>query len=236
MNITYKRRPGFLRLFLPAFLTILPMLMLGGGLTNSVQAGAPIGASSASQVQREEVFVLRVYFNSIEQRDMLAGELGAEEVATTNGYLTVLADRPMYNDLVTRGLRIEIDERQTKVLNEPHFWGDSFYGGYKTVEETQAYLAQMATTYPTLAQVVDYGDSWCKANPGACPQPAPFNGYDLMALHITNQAIPGPKPVYWFDAGIHSREIATPEMAMRLIAWLLDRYETDADSHWPPHR
>ena len=52
------------------------------------------------------------------------------------------------------------------------------------------------------------------------------------ALHITNQAIPGPKPVFWYDAGIHAREIATPEIAMRYISWLLDNYNTDPDAHW----
>src|SRR6476469_7345346 len=65
-----------------------------------------------------------------------------------------------------------------------------------------------------------------------CCQPNTWNGFDLLVLHITNQAIPGPKPVFWYDTGIHSREIATPEIAMRYISLLLDGYTTNADSHW----
>src|SRR5205823_3784064 len=76
------------------------------------------------------------------------------------------------------------------------------------------------------------GDSWCKTHAGACTLPSPYDGYDLWVMHITNRGIPGPKPVFWFEAGIHSREIATPEVAMRYISWLLDNYESDPDAHW----
>ena len=96
----------------------------------------------------------------------------------------------------------------------------------------QTFLDQMVAAHPTLAAKVDYGNSWCKVHPGSAPCPSPYNGYDLLALHITNQAIPGPKPVFWYEAGIHSREIATPEIAMRYISWLLDGYDSDPDAHW----
>src|SRR5205823_4445621 len=142
------------------------------------------------------------------ERDRLAGELGAEEAGTAGGFLTVFIDQATYNDLLARGLRVEIDEAQTKRINDPHFF-DTFYGGFKTVEEMQSFLDQKVSENPNLAEKVDIGDSWCKTHPGVCTQPAPYNGYDLFVLHITNRNIPGPKPVYWYDAGIHAREIAT---------------------------
>src|SRR5947207_3798588 len=108
----------------------------------------------------------------------------------------------------------------------------TFYGGYYTGEEMQSFLDRQVSAHPALAEKVDIGDSWCKAHPGACTLPAPYNGYDLWVLHITNRDIPGPKPVFWFDAGIHSREIATPEVAMRYISWLLDGYGNNADATW----
>ncbi len=52
------------------------------------------------------------------------------------------------------------------------------------------------------------------------------------ALHITNRSIPGPKPVVWIDGDIHAREIATPEVVIRLIDHLTNNYATDADVHW----
>ncbi len=108
----------------------------------------------------------------------------------------------------------------------------TFYGGYKTVEGEQAFLDSQVAAHPTLAEKVDFGDSWCKTH-SPCPNPAPgFDGYDLLVLHITNRDIPGPKPVFWFDAGIHPNEITPPEIAMRFISWLLDGYDTNADAHW----
>jgi hypothetical protein len=108
----------------------------------------------------------------------------------------------------------------------------TFYGGYRTVEGIYAFLDEIAAKYPNLVEKIDIGDSWCKTHPGACTQPGPSSGYDLYVLHITTRSIPGPKPPFWFDAGIHSREIATPEIAMRFISLLLEGYESDPDLHW----
>jgi hypothetical protein len=216
-------------------LASMAFMLFGGASTGGGQAtaSAPTNALESTASTPKSV-VLRVYFNSPEQRDALAGEFGAEELTTTGGYLTMWVTQDIYKILVSRGLRIEIDQKSTDEVNSVRWAsnGDTFYGGYKTVEEMQAYLDQMVTNHPGLAEVVDIGDSWCKSH-APCPNPAPgFNGYDLLVLHITNQAITGPKPVFWYDTGIHSREIATPEMSMRLIAWLLDGYATNPDAHW----
>ncbi|HST03401.1 MAG TPA: M14 family zinc carboxypeptidase [Chloroflexia bacterium] len=108
----------------------------------------------------------------------------------------------------------------------------TFFNGYKTVEGIYAFLDQMVAQYPDLAEKVDIGDSWCKAHPGECTQPNAYGGYDILALHISNRMIPGSKPVFWLDAGLHADEIVPPELAMRLITWLLDNYDTNADAHW----
>ena len=90
----------------------------------------------------------------------------------------------------------------------------------------------LVAQYPTLAEKVDIGNSWCKTHAGQCTWPNSWNGFDLYALHITNQNIPGPKPVFWYETGIHSREIATMEVADRYMSLLLDQYNTNPDSHW----
>src|SRR5687768_9044304 len=208
----------------------MPLLLLGGGINGAAQAGAPISANQPQTL--DDSLVLRVYFRDTAERDRLATELAAEETDTRTGYLVVWTDRATYNDLIARGLRVEIDEKQTKEANTPIIWGNTFYGGYRTVEEMEAFLDQKVAAYPMLAEKVDIGDSWCKTHPGQCTQPNSWNGFDLYVMHITNQNIPGPKPVYWFDSGIHSREIATPEVAMRYIEWLLDNYNTNADARW----
>jgi plastocyanin len=182
--------------------------------------------------EKYDTLVMRVYFGDRAERDRLAQELQPEEVPTTGGYLTVIRDRDLYYGLTARGLRVEIDENSSRNLSDPQLMLDTFYNGYKTVEEIYAFLDQKVTQFPNLVEKIDIGDSWCKAHPGACVLPNPSNGYDLFVAHITNRNIPGPKPVFWADGDIHAREIATPEVVMRMIDYLLNNYDTNADVHW----
>src|ERR1051325_7896361 len=136
---------------------------------------------------------MRGYFRDGAERDRLAQELGAVEAVTTGGYLTVIRDRNLYYDLIARGLRVEIDENRSRKFSDLELHRDTFYSGYKTVEEIYAFLDQKVAQAPDLVEKIDIGDSWCKIHPGSCVLPAPWNGYDLFVLHITNRNIPGPK-------------------------------------------
>jgi hypothetical protein len=176
--------------------------------------------------------VLRAYFKDHTERDQLANEFGAAEVATTGGYLTFYTDWTTHDELLRRGIRVEIDREQTELANPEGPVPNPFYGGYKTMEEISTFLDQKVAAYPTLAEKIDIGDSWCKTHPGQCTLPNVWNGFDLWVLRITNRDIPGPKPVFWFDAGIHTNEIATPEVAIRYINWLLDGYDSNPDARW----
>lgn len=216
------------------------VLIPGGG--GSISALASLPRTDAEGIGGyKRVLALEVYFRDEAERHNLALEFGVEEVWTADPFLLVWGDEATQKDLLARGLRVELDVEATtkantiarKAADSDNLDGlDTFYGGYRTVEEVEAFLTLTVQEHPGLAEKVDVGDSWCKSHPGACTLPEPYSGYDLWALHITNQALPGPKPVFWFDAGIHSREIATPELAMRYISWLLDGYETNADARW----
>ncbi|MGA7729760.1 MAG: M14 family zinc carboxypeptidase, partial [Chloroflexia bacterium] len=235
-----NNRVGFLRFFVPAFLALLPLLALGGGSAAVASPSLP-GKSTlaAKSSDTAETLVVRVYFRGNVERDKLASELGAVEASTLGGYLTVYMDRQQFDGvtpgLTSRGVRWEIDEDQTYAANHieaffPGDWDgnpDTFFGGYRTVEENFAYMDTLVSLYPNLAEKVDIGDTWCKTHPGSCTQPDAWNGYDMWVLHITNRNIPGPKPVFWFETAIHSREIATPEMATRYMAHLLNGYNSD---------
>lgn len=95
---------------------------------------------------------------------------------------------------------------------------------YRTVEETYADLAAMAVAQPQLAQWVDFGDSWEKAQG--------LGGYDLHDLVLSNQAIAGPKPVFMVIAASHARELATAESATRFAEMLFEGYGQDPDITW----
>ena len=220
------------------------LALLLAGLCLVVPSAAPTQQARAANSLLEEtpgmsvadVLVLRVYFRSNAERDSLAAEFGLESVSTIIPYLTTWADAVTLSSLRARGLRVEIDPTLTEVANRVRSTGKdepgTFYGGYQTVEEMEVFLDRYVERSPILAEKIDIGDSWCKIHPGACTLPEPYGGYDIWALHISNRAIAGPKPIFWFDAGIHAREIATPEIAMRYITWLLDGYEANPDARW----
>lgn len=110
---------------------------------------------------------------------------------------------------------------------------DTFFGGYLSVSGIYRRLDEMAATYPTITEVVDYGDSYSKTVGGVVtPAGRTLMGYDLLAMKISNEAIPGPKPAFVLMAGIHAREIATPEIAVRFADWLTQNYGQDADATW----
>ena len=81
---------------------------------------------------------------------------------------------------------------------------ETFYGGYLTVSGIYGRLDELAATYPTITELIDYGDSYSKTVGGTvAPGGQELAGYDLWALKITNEVIAGPKPVFVLMAGIH---------------------------------
>ena len=212
-------------------LIILVALLVGGVGFLLLRSGEKVAAQQA-----DDTLVLRVYFKDHAERDLLAAQLAPEEAATTGGYLTVIGDQTAFESMKARGLNVEVDTERSLEAKNMRMLADThpelFFGDYRKVEEVYAFMDRMVVTYPNLAEKVDIGDSWCKLHPGECIRPRPHDGYDLYALHITNRDVPGPKPVFWLDAGTHSREIAGPEMATRFVGQLLDRYNKDPDSHW----
>lgn len=95
---------------------------------------------------------------------------------------------------------------------------------YKTVEETFAMAENFAKTYPDLAEWVDVGDSWQKANGK--------QGYDMNVLVLTNKKIKGEKPKLFATSAIHAREFATAELMSRFAQSLVENYGKDPDVTW----
>ena len=100
--------------------------------------------------------------------------------------LIFLTTQKQLDELRNAGWNVRLDEQLTAELPRP---GDTetFLGGYRTVEETFAFLNQMASNYPQLAQVFTYGQSWEKMR-------NPLNGYNLTGIKLTNRQIGGTKP------------------------------------------
>ena len=222
------RRVGRLALalvLLAASLASQPSARVRGAGPNSPFPGAVTGA-------QPPVYLVRVYFDSLLERDQLASQLDALETSTSGGYVTALVDDAQLAALRAAGKRLEIDPARTALLNQPvqqlagQAGGIPNYPCYRTVEETYSSLSGLAANYPSLARWADVGDSWKKVTSGGVA------GYDLNALVLTNKSRPGPKPTFFLMAAIHAREYATAEIATRFAEYLVNQYGRDPDVTW----
>ena len=109
-----------------------------------------------------------------------------------------------------------------------HGINETYYGGYRTVKAHHAHLDRVAGRYPRLATVVDYGDSWRKAQG--------VGGYDLKAVCLTRRSFgdcrlnpDSRKPRLVVSGQIHAREITTGDMAWRWIDHLTQGYGKDRE-------
>ena len=93
------------------------------------------------------------------------------------------------------------------------------YPCYRTIAELDAQLMAWADAYPTLTELHTIGAS--------------YEGRDLLVLRMTNEMSPATdRPIFFLMAGIHGRELITPELAMTFIRRLLEGYGRDPDITW----
>jgi hypothetical protein len=97
---------------------------------------------------------------------------------------------------------------------------------YRTTEELYEELHELAAQHSSIVELVDYGDSYVRQEAGAP------SGYDLLALRITAKGVSGPKPVFVIVAGYHGDEVIGTELARRMLHWLVESYDADADATW----
>lgn len=129
-----------------------------------------------------------------------------------------------------QGLRWTVDADATEAINRPlqrlpgQAKGIPGYLCYRTVTEARARLDALAAQHPTLARVVDIGDSWEKtaAQPGG--------GEDLRVLRLTNAAIGGDKPKLFIMTSVHAREYTPAEVGLRFGEWLLANHGIDPEA------
>ena len=203
----------------------LKLLVAGLMMVAQVHAG-PL--PSAEAPADDGPWVVRAYFDSRSQFDLAASQSEPWQVDHRLGYAVFeVADRADYDRLSALGLRLAVDPEQTEVLRHP--LGDlrsiPGFGCYRTVEESFASMDQLTVDHPTLASVIDIGDSWNKIN-------HPGTGYDLRVLKLSNSAIAGPKPALFIMGAVHAREYTTAETVLRFAEGLLARYADDADARW----
>jgi hypothetical protein len=94
---------------------------------------------------------------------------------------------------------------------------------FRTVDQVQAEMRELAAKYPDLVKVEDIGDSYEKT--------AGKGGHDILALHITSpKGSQSPKPATAWVGSTHPTETGNPELLMRWVRRTLEAYGTDADT------
>lgn len=225
-----RRRPPFPLLSFVLLIALLSPLLIHRANLPAAAAGPSASALPAG------TFVVRVYYETAED----IGRLASFDVFEYNNleakYVLAAVDRAGFRQLQSLGFRVEVDEEETAnfaLLSIP--LGEQGgavgietipgYTCYRTVEETYQTAQALATTYPSLATWTDVGNSWEKSVGQA-------DGYDMMALKLTNSQIPGDKPKLFITASIHAREYTPAELATRFAEYLVSNYNVDADATW----
>jgi len=190
-----------------------------------------VSAAAPDVSAMPEEFVVRAYYRNIEDISRLVDYDVWEYNNLKEHYVLVAVSHAQYAELVKAGWRLEIDSDASAQIDPARLRG--ILDAYRNVDAIYATIDNVGATYPSIVELVDYGDSYCKTQGGCVTlggdaQP----GYDLRAVRITNRAIPGPKPVFVLMANIHAREITTPELALRWIDELTQGYGVDADITW----
>jgi len=108
----------------------------------------------------------------------------------------------------------------------------AFGGDYLRTAEISQALFDARTRRPDLVEVIDFGDSYAKTQGGLfTPQGNFLAGHDLLVAKVGRGSSTG-KPVMLLTGGLHAREIATPELVLHFLAWLVDGDGVDAEATW----
>ena len=184
--------------------------------------------------QTSAAVVAQVSFANQDDLNRMAGALDIWQVDHATRRATMLLTPVQVQRLRAEGRSVTVDAQATARLAtwpvqaaaQPAEGGIPSFPCYRTVEETYASLATLATDFPDLVQPITIGQSWQSVTTSGS------DGYPIEGVILTNQATPGPKPVFFLMAAIHARELTTAETAMRFAERLVQSYGNDSDATW----
>ncbi len=185
----------------------------------------------SSKIFATDQFVTRIYYNDVTDYSKLYAYDVLEYNNEVEKYFLALVNDSAFEQLKKDGWYVSRDANQSTLFKTSR---QNFYSGYRSVDELYAELSAITSSFPEITEIVDYGDAYCKSLGGIYTTPSGDTQkvYDLLAIKITNKQITEEKPVFFLMAGIHAREITTPEIAMRMVNLLTKGYETNADARW----
>ncbi|MCL5960155.1 MAG: M14 family metallopeptidase [Chloroflexi bacterium] len=185
-------------------------------LTFAVVLWLSPAASPARSTAASPPHLFKLYYGSpaeLRQALSLLASFDLLGIDTKGKFASVLISDGDADKLRQSGYRIEVDLQHSGV--QISSWSAEYYTYNRLVSD----LASLADRFPSLASVHDLGPAW-QTTKGLADR-------RIWALHITTGG--QGKPQMLFDANQHAREIATPEIAIRLAKHLLEDYGRDAE-------
>jgi murein tripeptide amidase MpaA len=186
------------------------------------------GLALAASAPTPSHWFVHIHYTSQVELEQLSRRFGHLIVDQKNHDVSVDVDESSLDDLIAEGRAVTLDlEASQRLQSVAGHRIDSIpdFACYRTVEETYASMDSLVTQHPTLASVVNIGNSWERTQNAA-------NGYPLRVLKLSNSAVPGPKPKMFAMFAIHAREYTTAELGMRLAEWLVGNYGKDPQATW----
>jgi len=158
--------------------------------------------------------IVRITYRDRADLERLAERLDIWEAHPEANFVVARVSPEEYDWLSSQGYQVIVDSLRSQQAAAP-----ADYECYRTVNQLYADQDALASTYPTLTQIITIGAS--------------YEGRPLRVLKLANQnhAVPD-KPRFFLIANVHGREFITPEAALQFAALLLNGYGRDADATW----
>lgn len=158
---------------------------------------------------------LRIYFSDRSQLIPLY-DLGVDIVWTDDGFIEVITNPSEADRIAKLGFQIETVRESVSQFYQSRL-DQKDMGGYKTLDEMYAYLDGIIADHHEIVSA--------KESIGLT-----YEGRDIWAVKISdNPGVDEDEPEILLTAGIHCREVATPEVLFHAMDYLTENYAGDPE-------
>ncbi len=135
-----------------------------------------------------------------------------------DGYLDIIADQEKLKPIIRQGYKTEIIHEDLTAFYQSRMPNKDM-GGYKTLQEIYDQIDLLISTYPwVISSRVSIGLT--------------VEGRDIWAVKVSdNPNVDEDEPEVLFTAGIHAREVVTPEVLLGFLNYLATHYLSDPSLH-----
>ena len=172
--------------------------------------------SAGASATEPPIMQVKVFFEEPSTPRLLQAE-GFDLGYIGDGWADVFVRDEDYRRLRAMGYEIEIIHDDVSAFYASRLAETDGMGDYKTLAEIYAYLDAMKAAHPDIiTDRISIGQT--------------FEGRDICAMKISdNPGTDEDEPELFFNAAIHSCEVATPEVLLYFMDYMTDNYGVDPE-------